>query len=170
MTSMMLGDCFWTVTPTLRTSCGQLRRGDGDPVLDQHLRRVEVRAELEGDRQRHRAVAGTLAVHVEHVLDAVDLLLDGRGDGVGERLRIGPRIDGGDDDRRRRDLGVRRHGQREIGQTAQDDQDDGQHDGKDRPADEEVGKFHGDGRAGNGFPGLAHLPPWPPLTMGFCSS
>src|SRR5262249_43903971 len=56
-------------------------------VLRQHLRDVEVGADPESDRDREIAVAGRLTVHVEHVLDAVDLLLerrrDGAGDGVG---------------------------------------------------------------------------------------
>ena len=42
--------------------------------------------------------------HVQHVLDAVDLLLDRRGDGVGDRLGVGAGVVGGDDDGGRRDL------------------------------------------------------------------
>ena len=65
---------------------GQPRLGDGDAVLHQHLRLVEVGAEPEGDGQRHLAVGRALRGHVEHVLDAVDLLLDRRRDGVGDDL------------------------------------------------------------------------------------
>ena len=71
---------------------GQPRLGDRHAVLHEHLRLVEVGAELEGDGERQPAVVGGLAAHVEHVLDAVDLLLDRRGDGVGDRLRRRPRI------------------------------------------------------------------------------
>ena len=70
----------------------QPRLGDRHAVLHQHLRLIEIGAELEGDGQRHRAVAGRIGGHVEHVLDAVDLLLDRRRDGLGDRLGIGAGI------------------------------------------------------------------------------
>jgi hypothetical protein len=70
----------------------QLRQGDGHAVLHQHLRGVEVGAELEGDRQHHLAVVGALRRHVEHVLDAVDLLLDRRGDMRRIRRRLRKRL------------------------------------------------------------------------------
>ena len=67
----------------------------GHPVLRQNLSRIEVSPDAEGDRQRELAVAGGLARHIEHVLDAVDLLLKrcryrfcndvGRGAGVNGR-------------------------------------------------------------------------------------
>ena len=44
---------------------------------------------LEGHRQRVVAVVGARRRHVHHVLDAVDLLLDRRGDGLGHHLRAG---------------------------------------------------------------------------------
>jgi hypothetical protein len=65
------------------------------PVLREHLRNVEVGADPERDGDREIAVAGRLAVHVEHVLDAVDFLFerrrDGAGDGVGRCAGIGCR-------------------------------------------------------------------------------
>ena len=56
-----------------RTSSG--RRGSAccHAVLHLHLRAVEVRADLEGDGQRQRAVHRGLRGHVQHVLDADDL-------------------------------------------------------------------------------------------------
>ena len=54
----------------------QPRLRDRHPVLDQDLRDVEVDADLEGDGQVVRAVAGAGRGHVEHALDAVDFLLD----------------------------------------------------------------------------------------------
>ena len=101
---MMLVDCFLAVTPCRWTSCGQPGLGDRQPVLHQDLGLVEVGADLEGDRQLVRAVAGAGRGHVEHALDAVDLLLDRRGDGVGEDLGVGAGVGRGDQDRRRRDL------------------------------------------------------------------
>ena len=64
------------------------------------------RAEREGDRQRHRAVGCRLREHVEHALDAVDLLLERRGHGLGDDLRVGAGIRRADDDRRRHDARV----------------------------------------------------------------
>ena len=70
---------------------GQARLGLRDAVLHQLLRLVGVGAELEGDGQRHQAVGGRLAAHVEHVLDAVDLLLERRRHRLGDHLRVGAR-------------------------------------------------------------------------------
>ena len=108
ITISMSGEFLRTVTPSRRTSSGRRGSADRDAVLHQHLRRIEVGAELEGDGERELAVAGRLRRHVEHVLDAVDLLLERRGDGVGDDLGRGAGIGGGDRDRRRRDLRILR--------------------------------------------------------------
>src|SRR5262249_28561904 len=55
-------------------------------VLGQHLRDVEVSADLERDGNREVAVPGRLTAHVEHVLDAVDFLFEWRRDGAGDGL------------------------------------------------------------------------------------
>ena len=72
----------------------QARLGDRHAVLDLHLRDIEVGAELEGDRDRELAVAGRIRRHVDHVLDAVDLLLDRRHHRRGNDVRAGARIVG----------------------------------------------------------------------------
>src|SRR5262249_3967730 len=90
----------------------------------------------------HRAVGRALRRHVEHVLDAVDFLLDGRRDRIGDHVRWRPRVRGGDDDRRRHHLGILRGGQREVGEAAEDDGDDRQNGSEDRPVDEETGDVH----------------------------
>ena len=87
---------------------GEARHGDRHAVLHEDLCRVEVGAEPEGDRQRHLAVGRGLRRHVEHVFDAVDLLLDRRRDGVGDDLRRRARVRGLYDDRRRHDVGILR--------------------------------------------------------------
>ena len=119
---------------------GQLGLGDGDAVLHQHLRRVQVGAQLEGDVERHLAVVGAFGGHVEHALDAVDFLLDGRGDGVGDGLGVGARVGGCHLDGGRRHLGVLRHRQQEVSHDADDDDDDRQHRGENRPVDEDARK------------------------------
>ena len=120
----------------------QPRLGHGHAVLHLHLRLVDVRAELERDRQRHAPVAGALRRHVEHVLHAVDFLFDGRGDGVGQHLRIRARVPRGHHHRGRHDIGELRDGQLDDGQAADDQDDDRQYGGEDRAVDEEVSEFH----------------------------
>ena len=56
--------------------------------------------------QRVAAVARALRGHVEHVLDAVDLLLDRRGDRLGHDLGAGPGVVAVDLDGRRGDRRV----------------------------------------------------------------
>ena len=94
---------------------GQQRQGQVDAVLHQHLGEIEVDARLEGDGQAVGAVVGRLRGHVDHVLDAVDLLLDGGGHGLGDDLGAGTGVGAGDDDARRRDLRVLRERQGEDG-------------------------------------------------------
>ena len=85
---------------------GQLGLGHGNAVLYEHLRRIEVRPQLEGHVEEHLAVVRTARRHVQHPLHAVDFLLDRSGHGGGHRLRIGPGVDGRDLNRRRSDVGV----------------------------------------------------------------
>ena len=65
---------------------GQTRHRNRDAVLHQHLCRIEVGADLEGDGDRQLAVAGRLRRLVQHIVDTVDFLLDRRGDGFRDRL------------------------------------------------------------------------------------
>ena len=118
------------------------RNRDGDAILHEHLRRIEIGAELEGDAQRHVAVARALRRHVEHVLDAVDLLLDRRRHRFRDDLRVRARIIGRDLDRGRRDLGILRDRQRRKRDRADERDDDADHAGEDRPVDEEVREVH----------------------------
>ncbi len=86
----------------------QARLRDGDAVLHLHLRRIEIGAELEGHRNGEAAVARRIRGDVEHVLDAVDLLLQRRSDRCGDDLRARAGILPGDVDDRRRDLRILR--------------------------------------------------------------
>ena len=140
---MKSGDDFSVTTPMRCTSCGQARQRLRDAVLHLHLRVVEIGAEREGDGQRHPAVGGRLREHVEHVLDAVDLLLERRGDGLGDDLRIGARIGRAHDHRRRHDLRILADRQLEEREGAGDDDHQRQHGREDRPVDEEAREVHG---------------------------
>ena len=86
----------------------QPRRRDGDAVLHLHLGDIEIGAELEAHCDREAAVGGRVRRHVDHVLDAVDLLLDRRDHGRGHDLGAGAGILAGDADQGRRDLGILR--------------------------------------------------------------
>ena len=121
---------------------GQAGLGDGDAVLHENLGLVDVRAGLEDDVDRQQAVAGRLRVDVEHVVDAVDLLLDRRRDGLGDDLRGGAGIRGVDGDGRRCDVGIfgdRQQSHRDESEDRDDHRDDGC---EDRPVNEEMGEAH----------------------------
>ncbi len=121
---------------------GQVRQGGGDPVLHQDLGLIEIGPQPEGDGDGHVTVAGGLRGHVEHVLHAVDLLLDGGGDGLGDRLGRGAGIGGVHRHRRRRDLGVLGDRQTGIGDQPDQGDEDGDHRREHRPVDKEVGQLH----------------------------
>ena len=120
----------------------QLRQRARYPVLHQHLREVEVGADLEGDRQRIGAVGAAIGLHVEHVLDAVDLLLDRQRDGIDHGLGAGAGIAGRDLHGRRHDVGILRDRKAEQAHAADQDHQDRDDVGKDRPFDEEF-RNHG---------------------------
>jgi hypothetical protein len=132
-----IGRAFARGHAGLLDDVGELRQGEADPVLHQDLRHVQVDAVPEGDRQVVGAVVGALRGHVHHALDAVDLLLDRGGDGLGDILRAGAGIVGRHLHRRRRYRRKLRQRQREDGNPAGQGDDDGQHRGEDRPIDEE---------------------------------
>ncbi len=120
---------------------GQFSLGDRNAVLHQDLGGVQVRSQLEGDVQVHLAVIGALRGHVEHSLDAVDLLLDGGGHGVGDRFGVGAGIGGRDLNGRRRDLRVLRNGKLGVGHHADNHNNYRQHRGEYGPVDKEV-RYH----------------------------
>ena len=98
---------------------------------------------LEGDRQAVGAVVGALRRHVHHVLDAVDLLLDRRGHGLGDHLGAGAGILAVTDT-----FGGEIGGYIAIGSATSDKpagqrDDDRQHRGEDRAIDEEARKHGG---------------------------
>ncbi len=125
---------------------GQARHGLRDAVLHQLLGLVRVGAQLEGHRHGQVAVAVGLRLHVEHVLDAVDLLFERRGDGLGDHLGVGARKLRAHHHRRRHDLGVLRD--RQSPDRDDPDQQDqrGKHPGEDGAVHEEFGEVHGVGR------------------------
>ena len=137
------GELFCVVTPRSRTSSGS--RGSACETrfctctcaLSRSVpsSKVTVRS--------RRAVGGRRGGHVEHVLDAVDLLLERRGHGLGDDLRDW-RPDTG---RCTTTVGGTTSGYSligswEIAMRAGDGDEDREHRREDRPVDEEVREFH----------------------------
>ena len=65
---------------------GQLRQCLADAVLGIDLCNIRIRPWLECNDESHVTGRGTGRGHVDHVIDTVDLLLDRRGNGVGDDL------------------------------------------------------------------------------------
>ena len=120
----------------------QGRLGQGHAVLDIDGGDIRVGADGEGDIQpiAARVVAGR--VHVQHVIDAVDLGLDGRGHSLGEDLGVGAGVEGLHRDLGRHDVRELGHRQDLDGDEAGDDDHQGDHHREARAVDEEGGK-HG---------------------------
>ncbi len=106
------------------------------------LRNIEVGAELEGYVDLEAAVSGRARGHVDHVLDAVDLLLKGSNHRVGDYVCARPGKLTADPHHRRRDLRILGDRQPPHGHRADDDEDDRKDRGEDRPVDEEMGEAH----------------------------
>ena len=107
-------------------------------VLHQDFVLVGVRADREGDDQAVGAVARAGRLHVDHVLDAVDVLLDRQRDGVDEGHGARARIAGRHLDGRRNDVRILRARQIKEGDEADQDEDERKHVGEHRPVDEKA--------------------------------
>ena len=136
------GGFLFCYHPLLLNRDGQLSHRGGDAVLDEHLRKIQVGADLKGDGQGITAIRRAGGLHVEHFLHAVDLLFDRQSDGLKQRPGTGTGITCGDLHRRRRDGRILCHRQRKnrhgAKQHGQQRDDIGEH----RPLNEEFGK-HG---------------------------
>ena len=114
------GERFWVTRPICRTTSGSRGLGLRDAVLGLHLRDVEIGAQPEGHRDREVAVRRRRGVGVDRVLDAVDLLLERRDDGLGNGLGRGAGILAADHHGGRHDFRVLADGQRRHRQQARD--------------------------------------------------
>ena len=107
-----------------------------DAVLHQHLRHVEVDPRLERHRQAVTAVVRALRRHVHDPFDAVDLLLDGRGDRIRHFFRARAGIIAGHLHGRRRDRGKLSQRQRKDRHRPCQRDHDGAHRSENRSIDE----------------------------------
>ena len=117
----------------------QLGVGLGGAVLDLDRGDVGVGLEVEGDIEGVLAVFGRGRAHVQHLFDAVDLLLDRQGDAVLDDLGVGPRISAADPHRRQGDLRKLGDRQGQAGDDAGQQQEQRDDDGEDGTVDEEPG-------------------------------
>src|SRR5262249_45064105 len=103
-----VGGLLFDVDALFLHAGGKLRHGQLHSGLHQHQGRVHIGTDLETDRQRVVAVVGAGGGHVNHALDAVDLLFDRLAHGVGQSLGTGTRVGGSY-------LNGRRHNGRVLG-------------------------------------------------------
>ena len=116
---------------------GQARLSRGDAILGEDVGDVLVDADLEVDVEEHATVARVRRLHVDHPVDAVDLLLDRRGHRLLHRHRRGARIRRRDADGRRREKRILLEGEPAQRVDSEQHDDDRDHDCDDRPPDEE---------------------------------
>ena len=116
---------------------GQRRQSARHAVLHQDLRGIEIGADRKGYGEAVAAVARIRRLHVDHILDAVDLLLDRQRHGVHERAGAGSGIAGRHLNGRRDDVGIlgdRQAVERDSADQNHQDRDDVR---EDRTLDEE---------------------------------
>ena len=116
----------------------QLRGGLALPHLREDLVGRRVGLHTEENVQRHLPVVRVDGIHVFHVVDAVDLLLDGRGDRLLDGQRISADVGCQYLDLRRDNVRVLRDGQTGHRDESDNDRDDGDDHRHDRPVDEEL--------------------------------
>src|SRR5262249_10601046 len=116
----------------------QLGLGNRYPVLHQNLGHVQVGPQFKGDVQVHLTVIGAKRGHVKHVLDAVNLLFNWRGDGVRYHLSVGSWVYRGYLDSGRHHFWVLGDRQLEEQENSQNNDTDRHHGSADRSIDEEA--------------------------------
>ncbi len=129
---------------------GQRGQGELDAVLHQNLVDIRIGADGEGDGQHISAVRRARRLHIEHLVDAVDLVLDRQRDGVQHGLGAGAGIARRDLNRRRDHVGIFGDGQAVERHRADDDEHDRQHIGQNRTLDEKFGHHRLFSRCGFG--------------------
>lgn len=147
---------------------GQLGDGGGHAILDKNLGGIGIGADFERDREGVVSAIGGGGRHIDHASDAVDLLFDGEGDFIDDRLGAGAWVEGGDDHGGRGDGGELGDGKGDDGDPAEEHHQEGDDIGEDRPLDEKFGEHLAvsgmDYLAGE-FSSVA-LTVWPMLILG----
>ena len=108
------------------------------PDLGQHLIRGRVGTDIKDNVELALSRTGVQGIHVLHVVDAVNLLFDRRGDCLLHGHRISPRVGCGDLNLRGDDIRELRYGEREQRDNTDDHRENRDDHGHDRPVDEEL--------------------------------
>ena len=117
---------------------GQLRRRQRLAALRQNQIDIGIGGHIEVDNQPHLPVRSSVQrIHVVHVVHPAHLLFDRSGDGLFHGLRVGPHIDGGNLNLRRRDGGKLGDRQPHDNYRAGDDGKDRDHHRHNRTVDKE---------------------------------
>ncbi len=116
----------------------QTRLGGGDAVLGEDVGHVLIDADGEVDVELHAAVAGVGRLHVDHALDAVDLLLDGRGHRLLDGDCRSAWVVRGHTNRRRCEKRILLDAEAAQGEQSEQDDEDRNDDRDDRTSDEEL--------------------------------
>ncbi len=114
-----------------------------DAVLHVDGGEVLVAIDVERHRDRRKAAVGARRGHVGHALDAVDRLLERRGHGALDRLRVGAGVERRHRHRRRRQLRIARDRQRRNRHRAREDDQQRADRRQDGPANKDVGNHDG---------------------------
>ena len=117
----------------------ELRLGGLHPVLHEHLGGIRIRPGLKRDGDRHLAVRRRGGRNVEHIVHAIDLLLDRRGYRARDRLGVGARIGSRHGHRGWNDVWILSDGQVEKRDCA----DENRHNRDDRREDRTIDKKPG---------------------------
>ena len=136
----MSGDRFLTVTPMAWTTSGSV----GSAMATRFCTSTwAMLTSVPSSKVTSRVYEPSLLLcddMYSMLLDAVDLLLDRRGHGVGHDLGVGPGVAGRHPDGRRRDLRVLGDRQEARRDRPEQDDDDRDHPRQDRAVDEETGQ------------------------------
>ena len=130
----------------------QQRDRELELVLHLDLGDVRIGSRAERDCDGDVAVGIARGLHVEHVVNAGEILLDDLGDGVLDGIGGGSRVGGGDRHLGRGDIGILRDGERTNGKEARTYEEEGEHPGKHWTVDEKSGHGKGVGRVACGEP------------------
>ncbi len=118
--------------------CGQTALNRCDAVLHVDRCDIEVVTGIEGDGDGGGAVVRAGGAHVPHAFDAVDGLLEDGGNCGFDVLGVGSDVDAGDNDLRRRKLGIERDGQSGYADGAGEHDEKSTDRGEDRATNKKV--------------------------------
>ena len=116
----------------------ELCRSRSHPVLGEHRVHIRIRTDFKRGLDGHGAVVGVGGFHVDHVVDAVDLLLQRRGHGLFHADGISACIGGAHFHNGGGNVGVLFYGQRFQKYDPHNHRHNGDHHGHNGPSDKKI--------------------------------